>query len=237
MRPFCGSCPSPEAGTTEAVLLLHGIYMHGLVLLPLARRLRHAGFKPLIFNYPSLRRRPCVVADRLARQVLQLRIAVVHYVGHSLGGLVLRQLMAHYHGQLPPGRTVTLGTPHQGSAVARQLTARGLGWLLGASRHHELCGDLPPWPADRALGSLAGTAHYGLGSLLARLPEPHDGTVAVAETVCTGVTDTLCLPYTHTGLLLAGEVARQSAHFLRQGQFARTAEQASGEVLKSAAIR
>lgn len=193
--------------------------MHGVVMRPLALRLRRAGFAPLIINYPSLRRCSRTVAAELMARVAPLPVATVHYVGHSLGGLVIRQLIAHYHRRLPPGNSVTLGTPHQGSTVARQLNERGFGWLLGASGRHELLGELPPWPTERRLGSLAGCANRGLGCLLAELPQPHDGTVAVTETHCHGMTDALCLPYNHTGLLLSAAVARQTIHFLRRGQF------------------
>ncbi len=203
----------------EPVVLLHGIYMYGFMLRPLASRLRAAGWQPFICTYASLRRPPAANAIRLLERVRALDAPRVHYIGHSLGGLILRHLLAEHGGRLPPGRCVTLGTPHQGSAVARRLQSQGLGWLLGASREQGLLGGVPDWPADRELGSLAGVARHGLGQLLMELPEPHDGTVSVAETRCPGMRDHIHLACNHTRLLYSAPVVRQITHFLRHGLF------------------
>jgi pimeloyl-ACP methyl ester carboxylesterase len=204
---------------TETVILLHGIYMHGLFLWPLARRLRASGFRTLIFNYPSLRRSSAANAACLAARITRVDAGVVHYVGHSLGGLVLRHLMAEHESRLPTGRCVTLGTPHGGSTVARRFQGCRLGWLLGSSRDQALLGGSPDWPVRRELGSLAGIARYGIGRALVALPEPHDGTVTVEETRCPGMRDHVIIPGNHTGLLYSTEAARQTAVFLRHGRF------------------
>ncbi|MDX1605306.1 MAG: hypothetical protein R3202_03880 [Candidatus Competibacterales bacterium] len=203
----------------DTVILLPGIYLPATSLLPLARRLRRAGFHPLRLGYPALRRSPADNATNLARRFATLDAGVIHYVGHSLGGLVLRHLLAGHSQALPPGRCVTLGTPHRGSAVARALQRRRLGWMLGASRCRGLLGGLPDWPPERELGSLAGIRGVGVGRLLAALEPPHDGTVAADETRCPGMSDHAVVACTHTGLLFAPTVARQTVHFLRHGRF------------------
>ncbi len=68
---------------------------------------------------------------------------------------------------------------------------------------------------------IAGTRGHGLGRLIAPdLPQPHDGVVALAETVIPGVTRRIELKIGHTEMLLSREVARQCCAFLRSGQFA-----------------
>ncbi|MEZ5593293.1 MAG: alpha/beta hydrolase [Gammaproteobacteria bacterium] len=208
-----------KPASPEWIVLVPGIYMPGLSLAVLARRLRKAGFQCRIFSYPSLRVSVDENAARLYRSVQTLNAATVHYVGHSLGGIVIRHLMARHSASLPAGHTVTLGTPHTGSKVARKLQQHHLGWLLGRSREHGLLGDLPDWPRARALGSLAGVYRYGLGRLLAPLDFPHDGTVEVAETVCPEATDRICLPVNHTSLLLDAQTAWQIIFFLRNRRF------------------
>lgn len=203
----------------ETVILIHGIYMHGVLMQPLARRLQAGGFRTLIFNYPSLRRSSAVNAARLADRVARLDTDTVHFVGHSLGGLVLRHLMVEHESRLPPGRCVTLGTPHQGSLVADWMQRRHLGWLLGASRTQGLLGGAPEWPQTRDLGSLAGIARHGIGRVLVCLPEPHDGTVTVAETRCPGMRDHVCVPGNHTRLLYSSPVVHQTVAFLHNGRF------------------
>lgn len=204
--------------TAETVVVLHGLYMSRLFMAPLGGRLGDAGYRVVYFSYPTLGRRPADNARMLAARVEALEAPVVHFVAHSLGGAVVRHLAACWP-TLPPGRVVTLGTPHAGSRVAAALRQRGPGWLLGRSVDQGLLGDLPPWPAGRELGSLAGTLNVGVGRLLADLPEPADGTVAVAETCFPGMADHCCLPVTHTGLLVSPAVAGQVCAFLASGRF------------------
>jgi hypothetical protein len=55
--------------------------------------------------------------------------------------------------------------------------------------------------------------------MLGRLPGPHDGTVAVAETRLPGATDHVVLPVTHFSMLTSRAVADQVVAFLRRGRF------------------
>lgn len=203
------------------VILVHGLYMHGFCMMPLAWRLQREGYRTLIFSYATLRNPLTAVARTLAATVDTVTTTPLHFVGHSLGGLVIRHLTAACP-ELPPGRTVTLGTPHTGSCIACELSRGRLGPILGPTMDEGLLGNLPPWPPQRELGSIAGTLNLGLGRLLAALPLPADGTVAVAETRFPGMTDHLCLPVNHTGLLLSADVARQVHAFLAAGRFDHT---------------
>jgi pimeloyl-ACP methyl ester carboxylesterase len=203
-----------------AVVLLHGLWMRGPVMSPLALRLQAAGFAVHLFSYPTRQRPSAANARSLAEFVAALGEPVVHCVGHSLGGLVLRHYAASDE-PARPGRFVTLGTPHRGSFAAGRVArlAPGGEWLLGASLDRALLGDAPPWDGRRELGSIAGTLPVGLGRIFPRLPRPNDGVVTVAETRLEGAADHITLPVNHLGLLLAPRVARQVAHFLAHGRF------------------
>ena len=202
----------------EIVVLVHGLYTHGRWLSLLARRLQRTGYATVAFSYPSVRRAPADNAGALQDLVASLDAPVVHFLAHSLGGLVVRHLFSRFPDQ-PPGRVVTLGTPHQGSYTARVICGRGLQFALGCSIDQGLLQDIPPWPPGRELGSLAGTLNIGLGRLLAGIPRPSDGTVAVAETYLPGMTDHICLPVSHMGMLLAPSVAVQACAFFAMGRF------------------
>lgn len=204
--------------SSATVVLVHGLYLRGFCMGLLAYRLRQIGYRTCCPSYPSRALDATAVADYLAAQVRTLSTSVVHYVAHSLGGLVVRHLLVQVP-DLPSGRVVTLGTPHQGSEVARRLSNGRWRFLLGHSLDLGLLGDAPPWPSGRELGSVAGTLNVGLGRLLATVPAPGDGTVAVAETYLAGVRDHLCLPVSHSGLLLSATVAAQVGAFLANGHF------------------
>jgi len=203
-------------------VLIPGLYMGGWAVAYLARRLQAAGWRTRRFSYPTLAGTLPENADRLARALGTLEAATVHLVAHSLGGLVVRHLF-NRHPRQRPGRIVTLGTPHQGSYVARWLDVRPrLRGLLGKSGPEGLLGGAPAWRPGLELGLIAGTLSLGLGRLAPGLPLPNDGTVALAETRLARATDHIALPVSHTGLLLSASVARQVGTFLAKGQFDRT---------------
>lgn len=203
----------------ETVVLIHGLWLTGREMVLLRRRLRHCGFAVVVFDYPSVRRGLMGNAAALQRLVAGLDAATVHFVAHSLGGLLLRQFFHDFPHQRR-GRVVTLGTPHRGSTAARRLARWRLGrLLLGRSLQPGLLGGLAGWPAGREIGVIAGDRGLGLGRLLGGLPRPNDGVVAVAESHLPGETDYRLFHVGHTGLLFSAPVASAVCRFLRDGRF------------------
>ena len=49
----------------------------------------------------------------------------------------------------------------------------------------------------------------------------NDGTVAVDETRIDGAKDHICMPVSHTSMLMSAEVVDQAVAFLRRGEFLR----------------
>ena len=201
----------------EHVVLLHGVWMRGLTLVPLARRLQAQGFVPHRFDYASLLSGPAPSVDRLAALMRSLAPGPVHLVGHSLGGLVALETVASHHG-LPPGRVVCLGSPLAGSGAARGLARHHLSALLGRSGTLLRSG-LAQLPHGREVGALAGSRAAGLGRLFNDMDAPGDGTVSIWETQMPGLADHRVLPVSHTGLILSRAAAGMAAAFLRQGRF------------------
>ncbi len=195
--------------------------MTGLDMSLLHHRLKLCGFKPVQFSYPTIR---CSLKDnatKLQRFVRQLEessgATSIHFIAHSLGGLLLRQFFHDYPDQYP-GRVVTLGTPHQGSQVARRMGCNPFGKiLLGESYSNGLRGDVPSWNAQRDMAVFAGKKSMGIGRLIQSLPKPNDGTVAVAETYLDDAKLHRIFPTTHMGLLVSSEVAQAVCGFLRKG--------------------
>ena len=208
-------------GENETIVLVHGLWMNGLDMSLLKRGLRKRGYRVCQFRYRSMRRTPAENARQLGRFVDALPYPTMHFVGHSLGGLVIRHYFA-MHRAPRPGRVVTLGTPHTSSSAAARLQRAAPGrFILGKSVEHGLCGDLPPWRGERELGSIAGTLRLGLGLLLPNIPKPNDSAVTVAETRLQNMTDHIQLPVSHVGLLFSAAVVAQCEHFIRHGRFKR----------------
>lgn len=206
----------------EMVVLIHGIWLTGLEMFLLRRRLLSAGYSVSCFQYPSLRSPPGENAAALADFIHDQEADTIHLVAHSLGGIVLMHLF-HQCSDLPPGRVVLLGSPVQGSTVAHRIARlSGLKRLLGHSVDQGLTGGVPKWVGGRDLGVIAGTLNMGVGWLVGGVKRPNDGTVSVAETQLPGATDSCTQRVSHFGLLFSRKTAKAVIRFLQHGQFAET---------------
>ncbi len=204
----------------ETVVLLSGLWLPGGCLSLLKCRLRACGFEARVFVYRSVRASLADNAHALQVFLQTLPADTVHFVGYSLGGIVIRALFELYPKQRP-GRIVTLASPHLDSLVATRLTRHRWGRrLLGRSVCDLAVGVPHSWtlPA-RDFGSLAGNVAFGLGMCCVRLPRPHDGSITVAETQLPGIAGHAVLPAAHFSMLLSAAVARETCRFLKTGRF------------------
>jgi pimeloyl-ACP methyl ester carboxylesterase len=162
----------------------------------------------------------CDITARLQDFVRELAAPEVHFIGHSLGGLVIHRFLERYP-QQPTGRVVFLGTPCVGSRAAERASRFApVAHLMGQSVAEEL---LQPrerrWAHALPLGIVAGTQPIGFGQLLADFDEDNDGTIAVSETRMPGAADHIVLPVSHLGMLLSARVAEETGLFLTRGHF------------------
>lgn len=206
------------AAQRETVVLVHGLYVHGLWMQLLEYWLEEAGYHTVNYSYPSITRTPAENAEDLHALLEHVDTPVVHFLAHSMGGLVVRHLFHHYP-QRHPGRVVTLGTPHQGSYAARIMHHSGLGYFVGRGLEGGLLGDAPPWTHSHQLGSIAGTLNLGVGLLFPGMPAPADGMIAVVETQLPGMTDHICLPVSHMQMLVDPTAVSQACAFFATGRF------------------
>lgn len=204
----------------ETVVLVPGLWLPAWSLAWFARRLAREGFAARRFAYPSVRSDLRRNAARLNAFLSALDAPVIHLVGHSLGGIVIRALF-HYYPEQRPGRIVTIASPHQGSRVAARLRRfRPMRALIGESIGGLLEGETEAWSLPpREIGVIQGTLPVGLGRLFCRLASPHDGLLEHIESALPDATDRVELSVSHTGALLSRRVVAETGHFLRRGRF------------------
>jgi pimeloyl-ACP methyl ester carboxylesterase len=211
--------------SSSTVLLVHGLWMSGFELGVLKHRIEaDPQFQAVAFSYPSLTGTMSDHVRALVDFARAQKTERLHFIGHSLGGLVILRAL-QLTDDLPPGRAVLLGTPLQGSRAAQGVARLPFGkMILGAAVNEEIveCASRQ-WSGRRDVGVIAGSMGMGLGRLFANLNADHDGTVLVEETQLPGCSDHLVLSTSHTGMLFSAEVAEQAAHFLREGKFRREA--------------
>jgi pimeloyl-ACP methyl ester carboxylesterase len=205
------------------VILVPGLWMSGLQLTMIRRRLEADGaLRALFFTYPTIVGSMSDHVRRLLDWVHAHPSERLHFVGHSLGGLVILRAL-QVTDDLPPGRAVLLGSPLQGSRTAQRFARLPFGRALLGGALAEECIEWSPreWSGRRDVGVIAGSMGVGIGRLLGALEDAHDGTVMVEETRLPGAKDHLVVAASHTGLLLSAEVAAQTRHFLEHGEFSR----------------
>jgi pimeloyl-ACP methyl ester carboxylesterase len=196
--------------------------MGGWIMSWLAHELRTQGFETRSVSYDSVSAPPDEHADRLARQLADVESRPLHFVAHSMGGLIVLRYLADGSRPLAVGRAVLLGTPARGSQAALAFGRQPWGPLmLGKSVElwHSVLADTVPDGIE--VGAIAGNEAFGLGALFVDLPGPSDGVVTVEETRIQGLRDHLVLPVSHTGMLMSKAVAEQTGAFLRDGAFKR----------------
>lgn len=193
---------------------------------PLAKALAASGYETLCPAYPSRRKTIADCARGLAPDVAAFgaRVDRLHFVGHSLGGLVARAMIAGFR-PARLGAVVTMGTPHGGSELVELLERSALFRAfygpafaeLGRAAIPALNGRLGA--IDYPLGAIAGTR--ALNFLAARLvlPRPNDGTVSVASAQPPEASDCCLVACDHFTLPRNALVKILCREFLAEGRF------------------
>jgi triacylglycerol lipase len=193
------------------VILIHGLGRRPGSMAWSARWLNHRGYDTQCLGYPSMRISPEEVAEQIIQPQVQAIVAdrgenaPVHFLTHSLGGIVWRAWLRRSYGapdgrgyvDLPPwlGRTVMLAPPSQGAAVAGRL--RELGW--------------PAWIMGPALKALQ-PGKKGLGAKLGPVP-PHRVSVVMGDSPLIPLFRAVLSPEAHDGIVAVpeGQVEGQAA--------------------------
>ncbi|MGA9574334.1 MAG: alpha/beta hydrolase [Lysobacterales bacterium] len=200
------------------VVLVHGLWNRGWMMASMARRLRKSGHRVSVFSYPTRAADLDGHADALHDFLHDKRAQELHLVGHSMGGLVILDMLSRYD-DLPPGRVVLMGTPVKGSAVVRRMAKLpGQDFIFGKSREDLLKGCRYS-PEGRETGMIRGTRPFGFGQITGKHDEPNDGSIRVSETELEGLKDTVELDVAHSEMLVSKKVVEQVECFLLTGRF------------------
>ncbi|MBW2510321.1 MAG: alpha/beta hydrolase [Deltaproteobacteria bacterium] len=191
------------------VVLLHGLGRTRHSLLLMDRALKEAGFSTLRMGYPSMRQPIERHAASIARRLQEIPIpARLSFVTHSLGGLVVRQLLtfdAPWRSAL--NRIVMLAPPNRGASLACTLDKGGvLRSIMGPSYAQIAEGYAETLPVpDVPFAIFAGDVPW----------VPGDGLLTVDETRLEGAAEHHVVPVIHTFIMNHPEVIRGTAAFLR----------------------
>jgi len=215
----------PAPPDADRVVLLHGLGRTETAMLILENSLAGAGFEVHNIGYPSNDESPQTLVNHVAGEIDACCAnggRTVHFVGHSLGGLLIRAYLARgLPGKL--GNVVLSGTPNGGSELADIETGVPGAIVEMAGPTAQMLGtgsdafpaSLPP--PDFNVGVIAGTRDALVTNEW--LPLPNDSMVSLESTKLEGMSDFRAFNVTHWGLRNDSEVAEATIRFLKEGRF------------------
>ncbi|MGR9086411.1 MAG: esterase/lipase family protein [Gammaproteobacteria bacterium] len=214
---------------SEAVVLLHGLLRTGKSMEKAGHFFSEYGYRIINVEYPSRKRPVESLAvesiDWALEQCDPLRTHKIHFLTHSLGGILIRYyLSVKSIDRL--GRVVMLAPPNQGSEIVDKLGSWRLFQFLNG-------------PAGLQLGTRDDSLPNSLGSISCQvgviagnkainpflsllIPGDNDGKVSVRRSQVEGMVDFIVVPYSHTFIMQRRYVLEQSLHFIQHGRFCRS---------------
>lgn len=198
------------ARARELVVVAHGMGRSPVSMWPLTKALEAAGYDVLNFGYSSYCCTIAEIGEKMRRELaagIKPHHVKVHFVGHSLGNIVIRYVLTR--DTLPPhvGRVVMLAPPNQGANAANTFSPLA-GWLLKPVT--ELRAD-----STATVRKLPRVQGVEIGVIAAR----DDRTVKLPETHLAEESAHLVVGGGHSFIMRREDVKQQVVAFLRTGQF------------------
>lgn len=228
--------PAIPTGRTHLVVLVHGMGRGRATWSGMHRALVEQGFHVASITYPSTRR---TIADH----VLQLESLLAHidgyseisFITHSLGAVVVRELLApervsiaasnskdevtpHWQSKLEPQRIVMTAPPNQGSAFAQRVEHFApFGWIFGETGLSLTPRAMANVPVPTIPVLIIAGVRGSDGAWNPWLESPNDGVVSVAETHLEGEAGHLLVDNIHTFLMNDPATIAAASRFLVGG--------------------
>ncbi len=223
--------PTRSRSLNECVVLVHGMGRTLHSMDEMQERLVAEGYHTVSLGYPSTRATIEEVVSghfpAALAQCQQFNPSTIHFVSHSLGGIVLRAI---FKDRKPEnlGRVVMLSPPNHGSEAADTLKDWWLYKFINGPAGQQLTTDEHSFPnqlgpVDYPVGVITGDRYFFFDYYLSTIiPGNDDGKVSVASSRLEGMSDFLVVHATHPFIMDDEYVQDETLHFLEHGIFRHT---------------
>jgi hypothetical protein len=209
--------------TDEPVVCIHGFLGAPWTMQCYAGAFEKEGVPVTNWGYPSRDKTIAAHAEDLVKELQiiasELPAHPIHFVTHSMGGLVLRAALNHplCPEEAKVGKAVLLAPPNQGACWGRflerfsfvkRIAKEEAGRELMTEEDFEHLGQ---FPASIRVLVIAGDL-----SLNPLIPVPNDGTVTVEETYLTTPHEHAVVHAGHKGILINNEALSLTKAFIEQ---------------------
>ncbi|MCH6258862.1 alpha/beta fold hydrolase [Puniceicoccaceae bacterium K14] len=211
-------------GVRENVVLLHGLTRSSDSMRGLETFLEKCGYRVHNLDYPSTKFSIEELVAMLRPKIEEIasRSSRIHFVTHSMGGILIRFLLKEYPiSNL--GRVVMLSPPNNGSEVVDKLGHWKAFRKLNGPAGQQLGTDSDSLPCklgavEFELGIITGDRSINwLLSLL--IQGPNDGKVSIESAKVEGMKAFAVVHATHPYIMKKDVVFRKVQRFLQQGDF------------------
>jgi len=189
-----------------------------------SQALSTSGYDVCNVQYPSRKHSVAKLAQDFIYPAIQKCFEIdepVNFVTHSMGGIVVRQLIPSTDMKI--NRVVMLSPPNHGSELVDKLKIIPFFKLINGEAGLSLGTEATSIP--NSLGKVTFETGIIIGNksfnpfYSALIPGEDDGKVSVESAKVSGMTDFLIVPHSHSFIMNKNDVIQQTLNFLKHGQF------------------
>lgn len=212
----------------EKVVLIHGFGRSKVAMWQLYIELCMAGYDIESIGYSSFTKSIDEIKATVFAQINTIafhKYEKIHFVGHSLGGLLCRAYLDRYRVQ-NLGNVVLIGSPNGGTELVDSYKKEW--WFDYAGPTAKVLGtDKNSFPKSLKkpyypVGVIAGVVTTQMDMIEEAFDGEHDGMVSVESTKIEGMSDFIKIKTNHSMMRYDDEVASQTIYFLQKSSFYET---------------